>query len=297
MSQEKSFGPVVFLPGVNAANYPNSNSVYVAGAGILVDAGADGRRYRELRAGPGIDELWLSHWHEDHLTHIDALDGIPIRQMAMEAEPLASLDAFLDWYGIAQPEYRAYWRANLVDNFHFRPRRAAKHFRAGEIIELGVCSVEIIHTPGHTPGHLAFFFREPGVLFMGDYDLTRFGPWYGDRDSSIDEVIASIERLRRVEARVWLTSHGEGCFESPPGELFDRYLAVIDEREGKLLDYLGGSPRNMDDIAAQHIVYRKPREPKAFFDWGERALMGKHLERLTRAGRLTNDEGRYRLLD
>ena len=240
MSQEKSFGPVVFLPGANAGNYPNSNSVYVEGAGILVDAGADGRRYRELRAGPGIDELWLSHWHEDHLSHI---------------------------------------------------------FQAGEIIELGACSVEIIHTPGHTPGHLAFFFREPGVLFMGDYDLTRFGPWYGDRDSSIDDVIASMERLRRVEARVWLTSHGEGCFESPPGELFDRYLAVIDEREGKLLDFLGGGPRSMDDIAAQHIVYRKPREPRAFFDWGERALMGKHLDRLLRAGRVANDEGRYRLLD
>ena len=292
----KAFGPVVFVPGVNGGRYPNSNSIYVAGAGILVDAGADDCRLRELRAGPGIRELWLSHWHEDHMTYIDALDGVPLRQMAIEAEPLASVEAFLDWYGIMQPEYRAYWRSNLADNFHFRPRQAAAYFQAGEVIELDSCSVEVINTPGHTPGHVALFFREPGVLFMGDYDLTRFGPWYGDRDSSIDDVIASVKRLREIKARVWITSHEDGCFESPPGELFDRYLAVIDEREGKLVDYLKGAPRSMDEIAAQHIVYRKPREPKAFFDWGERALMGKHLARLIDASLVALDDGRYRVV-
>lgn len=295
MTIERAFGPVAFLPGANHGRYPNSNSVYVEGAGILIDAGADARRFSELRAGPGIRELWLSHWHEDHLSCIDALDGVPIRQMAVEAEPLASVEGFLDWYGITRPDYRSYWRTNLVENFHFQPRHATRHFQPGEVIDLGTCSVEVIHTPGHTPGHLAFFFREPAVLFMGDYDLTRFGPWYGDRDSSIDDVIASVERLRRIKARVWLTSHEDGCFEHPPGELFDRYLAVIDEREGKLLDYLKDAPRSMDEIAAQHIVYRKPREPGAFFDWGERALMGKHLDRLLHAGQIVFEGERYRM--
>ncbi len=295
MTIEKSFGPVHFLPAANSGRYPNSNSIYVEGAGILIDAGADSNRYRQLRAGPGICELWLSHWHEDHLTYIDELDGVPFRQSALEQEPLADLESFLDWYGIAQPEYRDYWRANLRDSFRFRPRRAQSYLRAGEIIDLGTCHVEVIGTPGHTPGHLGFFFREPGVLFMGDYDLTRFGPWYGDRDSDIDQLIASTRKLREIDARVWLASHEDGCFESPPGELFDRYLAVIDEREGKLLDYLRGGPRTMNDIAAQHIVYRKPREPLAFFDWGERALMGKHLDRMRRTGTVVQTERGFEL--
>lgn len=298
MSSERSFGPVRFIPAAGAGKYPHSNSVYIAGAGVLIDAGAGREAYQPLLDGPGVRELWLSHWHEDHIAGIDMFDHLPLRQMEMEAEPLSGLEHFIDWYGIEKEEFRDYWRKNLVENFHYRPRRATHHFTPGEIIDLGSCSVEVIHTPGHTPGNLSFFFREPAVLFMGDYDLTRFGPWYGDRDSSIDATIASVERLRKIPARVLLTSHEDGCFEEAPEETsqrFDRYLAVIDQRQNQLLEYLRGGPRSMAEIAAQCIVYRKPREPKAFFEWGEQAIMGKHLERLVRQGKVVSQGQRYYL--
>lgn len=298
MPSEKIFGPVHFIPGAGAGKYPHSNSVYIEGAGVLIDAGAGREAYQALLDGPGVGEIWLSHWHEDHLACLDMFDHLPLRQMAIEAEPLSGVEHFLDWYGIENEEYRNYWRRNLAENFHYRPRRASAWFTPGEVIDLGSCSVEVIHTPGHTPGNLSFYFREPGVLFMGDYDLTRFGPWYGDRDSSIELTIASIERLRKIPARVLLTSHEDGCFEEGAEEvarLFDRYLAVIDQRESRLLEYLADAPRTMADIAAQCIVYRKPREPKAFFAWGEEALMGKHLERLIRVGTVVCEGRRYRL--
>lgn len=290
---ERKFGPVHFIPGANGGRYPHSNSVYVEGAGVLIDAGAGRERCLALRDGPGVDEIWLSHWHEDHIRLLDLFENVPLRQMAIEAEPLSGMEAFMDWYGIAEEEFRDYWRKTLAEQFHYRPRRAAAYFEAGEVIDLGSCSVEVIHAPGHTPGHTAFFFREPGVLFMGDYDLTRFGPWYGDRDSSIDELIASVRRLREVPARVWLTSHEDGCFEQDPLEAFDRYLAVIDEREARLLEFLG-EPRSRAEIVARCIVYRKPREPRAFFEWGEGAIMGKHLERLVRSGAVACEGERYR---
>ncbi len=293
MGDDKRFGPVRFVPGANGGRYPNTNSVYVEGAGVLIDAGADRLSYAALRAGAGVREVWLTHWHEDHIAYLDLFDDLPLRQMSIEAEPLSDLETFLDWYGIAEPDYRAYWRMQLTEAFNFRPRKATSYFRPGEVIDVGSCSVEIVHTPGHTPGHAAFYFREPQVVFMGDYDLTRFGPWYGDRDSDIDELIASCQRLRALPARVWLTSHEDGCFEGDTNALFDRYLGVIDERENALLDYLS-APRTMDDIAARHIVYRKPREPKAFFDWGERAIMGKHLQRLMRRRVVVVEDGRYR---
>ena len=290
---ERRFGPIRLIPGANAGRYPHSNSVYVDGASILIDAGAEVVRYRELLAGPGVKEVWLSHWHEDHLTHLDLFAGLPLRQMAIEAEPLSDLEAFLDWYGIGQEAHRDYWRRILTTDFHFRPRQATQQFTPGEVVDLGTCTVDVIHAPGHTPGFTAFFFREPAVLFMGDYDLTRFGPWYGDRDGSIEQTITSVRRLQQLPAKVWLTSHEDGCFEGDVAESFDRYLAVIDEREAKLLDFLA-EPRTLADIVAKCIVYRKPRAPRAFFEWGEGAIMGKHLERLLKNGGIVLEDGRYR---
>ncbi|MCZ2175214.1 MAG: MBL fold metallo-hydrolase [Burkholderiales bacterium] len=290
---DKRFGPILLVPGANRGRYPYSNSVYVEGAGVLVDAGADRARYRELIAGPGVKEVWLSHWHEDHLTCLDLFEGLPLRQMAVEAAPLGDLETFLDWYGIAQPEHRDYWRRVLPTDFHFRSRRATRYFTPGEIVDLGSCTAEVIHAPGHTPGFTAFWFREPQVCFLGDYDLTRFGPWYGDRDGSIEGTIASVRRLQQLPAKVWLTSHEDGCFEGDIAAACDAYLAVIDEREAKLLEFLS-VPRTMAEIVAACIVYRKPREPKAFFEWGEGAIMGKHLERLMKSGAVALEDGRYR---
>ncbi|HUT52064.1 MAG TPA: MBL fold metallo-hydrolase [bacterium] len=290
---EKCIGPVRFIPGENRGRYPYCNSVYIEGARILIDPASDRGRLMELRDGPGVKEVWLSHWHEDHFMHLDLFEGVPFAMPALETAPLTDPEIFMDWYGIDDPGFRNFWRQALKDTFHFRPRTPSRTFKGGEEIALPGVTVDVIHVPGHTPGHLAFLFREPGVLFMADYDLTKFGPWYGDRDSSIEDTIASVNRLRRVPARAWLTGHEHGLFESEPGELWDRYLAVIDEREEKLLAYLS-EPRTIVEIVNQWIVYKKPREPKGFFEYGERALMAKHLERLIRAGSVMEEDGEYR---
>ena len=52
--------------------------------------------------------------------------------------------------------------------------------------------------------------------------------------------------------------------------------------------------RTLDDIAEACIVYGRPREPRAFFEFGERALMKKHLERLEKNGRIVHDGNYYR---
>ena len=38
----------------------------------------------------------------------------------------------------------------------------------GERIELGNRTIEVIHTPGHSPGHICFWEKEKGYLFTGD---------------------------------------------------------------------------------------------------------------------------------
>jgi glyoxylase-like metal-dependent hydrolase (beta-lactamase superfamily II) len=166
----------------------------------------------------------------------------------------------------------------------------------GETIRLGDLSVDVVATPGHTPGHLAFLFREPSVLFAGDYDLTRFGPWYGDLFSDIDATRASLIRLSGIRAHIVLTGHETGVFEDPPEELWRQYGSVIAEREKKLLALLE-QPRTLEEIVAACIIYGRPREPRAFFAFGERVHMIKHLEHLQKRGMVLSGNGYYRRQD
>lgn len=38
----------------------------------------------------------------------------------------------------------------------------------GDTLSFGTQQLEVIHTPGHTPGHVVFFHRQDGVAFVGD---------------------------------------------------------------------------------------------------------------------------------
>ncbi len=292
MTEERRFGPLVFIPGNNRGKYPFCNSVYVEGPGVLIDPASDRARLERLRDESGVSEVWLSHWHEDHFMHLDLFEDLPFRVSEIETEPLSNIDSFLDWYGMDEPEPRKWWTRILESQFNYRPREPESVFTAGETIELGEVTVEVIHAPGHTPGSLAFHFREPAAAYTGDYDLTPFGPWYGDRDSSIQDTIESVKKLRELPVSVWLTGHESGVFESSRHEAWDRYLEVIGARQQKLEAFMT-RPRTLEEVAAQWIVYRKPREPREFFEFGERGIMKKHLERMVEQGRLEKDGPLY----
>ncbi|MDQ1336158.1 MAG: hydroxyacylglutathione hydrolase [Thermodesulfobacteriota bacterium] len=290
--QERHFGPVWFIPGEDNGIYPNCHSIYIEGDGVLIDPASNRERLVQLREDPGVREIWLTHWHEDHFMHLDLFDDLPLLISEPDEPPLTDLDVFMDAYGMEDADEREYWRSALKEQFHYRPRRATRFLRNGDIIRLKTGDVEVLATPGHTPGHLSFFFQAHGALLLGDYDLTRFGPWYGDRGSSIQETILSVNRLRDVPAYIWLSSHEQGVFEEDPGDRWDQYVAVIHEREKKLVQRLQ-TPRTLQDIVEAWIIYGRPREPKAFFEFGERVHMKKHLEKLMNEGRVVKDGPYY----
>jgi len=292
--EEKHFGPVWFIPGENHGKYPHCHSIYIEGAGVLIDPGSDRERLVQLTENPGVKTVWLSHWHEDHFTNIDLFDDLPLYISELDAPPLSDLELFMDSYGIDDIS-RDYWRSLFKEQFHFQPRKPMRFLQGGEIIHFDTVTVEAISTPGHTPGHLSFFFKGPEVLFMGDYDLTKFGPWYGDVGSSIEETIASVKRLRNITARVRVTSHETGVFEEEPGKIWDQYLDVINKREEKLINLLD-EPHTLEDIVGAWIVYGRPREPKTFFEFSERALVKKHLEKLMNQGIVSVEDGQYYML-
>lgn len=289
---ERTFGPIRLIPGENNGKYPFCHSVFVEEAGILIDPGSDRKILTRLKEESAVRSIWLTHWHEDHFTHLDLFEDLPLFISEADAPMLSDMELFLDGYGVEDDQQIRFWREILLEKFHFKPRTPTGFLQDGQRIELGGVTAQVLLTPGHTPGHLAFYFEEPGVLFLGDYDLTKFGPWYGDRASSIPETIASVRRLRQIPATVWLTSHGTGVFEEDPGQLWENFLGVIEERENRLIDFLN-SPRTIEDIVNAWIVYRKSREPKELYAFAERAIMSKHIDLLKEKSLIVEDENRY----
>ncbi len=292
---EKRFGDLTFIPGDNSGNYPNCHSLYIDGrVKLLIDPASNRDRLTQIRDSSGVDAIFLSHWHEDHFMHLDLFDGKELWISELDAEPLQSLDHFFDAYGMEADE-RPPWTKTMHEQFHFKPRAANRLIQRADILDLGGVEAEVIHTPGHTPGHCSLYFREQKILFLGDYDLTSFGPWYGDARSDIDATVASANKLRSIDADIWIGSHGKGVHENVTADLWDAYVSVIDAHDQKLLELLK-EPRTISQIVEERIVYKKKREPKEFFDFGERAIMGKHLERLIKRGLVVLDDGVYRAI-
>jgi glyoxylase-like metal-dependent hydrolase (beta-lactamase superfamily II) len=73
----------------------------------------------------------------------------------------------------------------------------------GDIIDLGDRALEVIHTPGHSPGSICLLDKKNRILFTGDTFFP--GPLYAyPEDVNIDDYIASIERLKSSDP--WVKS-------------------------------------------------------------------------------------------
>jgi len=288
------FGRIRFIQGDNGGKYPFNNSLYLKGddAHVIIDPSCGLQKLSDLKEKDGVDQVWLSHWHEDHIGFLNLFSNCTLRISEKDFPPLTDMEIFLDWYGIRDQQLRELWQNIMLNNFNYRPQKEASFFHDDETIDLGSLNVQVIATPGHTPGHLSFFFPDEEVLFLGDYDLTSFGPWYGDVYSSIEQTIDSIHRLKSIPARIWMASHNTGLFQENLKKLSDDYENIIYQREKKILHFLN-KPSTLDEIASAWLIYGKPREPREFFEFNERALLVKHIEYLERQGKIILDQNRY----
>ncbi|MNP27584.1 Hydroxyacylglutathione hydrolase [compost metagenome] len=83
----------------------------------------------------------------------------------------------------------------------------------GDVLDLGDRLLEVLHTPGHSPGGISLWEAKTGTLFSGDiiYD----GPLVDNAyHSNLEDYAKSLARLRDLPVR---TVHG-GHFQSFSGE-------------------------------------------------------------------------------
>jgi glyoxylase-like metal-dependent hydrolase (beta-lactamase superfamily II) len=292
---DRALGCVTVLFGERGGKYPHGNSLLVRGSEetLIVDPSLS---VIPRRAGlPRVDRVLNSHCHEDHVAGNHLFPDVPCHLHEADLPGMGSLEAFLAVFGYEGP-IGAGWAQAVVERFHFVPRPDALGFRDGDAFDLGGgVRVEVIHTPGHTRGHCVFRIVPAGVLYLGDIDLSSFGPYYGDAWSDLEDFERSLARVRECEARWYATFHHVGVLDGRGAflERLDRFAAVIARREERLLAFLA-EPRSLDEIAAHRFVYR-PQDPVPFAEAVERRSMAQHLERLLRRGAVRELEpGRYR---
>ena len=281
---DRPLGRATVLFGDKSGKYPHGNALLVHGADETVIIDPSLAVIPRRAALPRVDRVLNSHCHEDHVAGNHLFPDASVHAHELDAPGLRSFDGFMQIYGFDGPLAET-WGKTVVEQFHYAPRPDAQGFVDGAVFDLGGgVRVRAIHTPGHTRGHTALLVEPDGVLYLGDIDLSSFGPYYGDAWSDLEDFERSLALVRGVEARWYATFHHIGVLEGHAAfaERLDRFAAVIARREGELLAYLA-EPHTLAEIASHRFVYR-PQDEISWADPVERRSMGQHLARLLRDG-------------
>jgi glyoxylase-like metal-dependent hydrolase (beta-lactamase superfamily II) len=290
-TEDRRIGPhVTVLGGIRNGKYPHGNSLLVEGLeeSLVIDPSLSLSARGSL---PRIDRVINSHSHEDHIAGNHLFPSAPWLVHELDLVGLRSLDGMMEIYGYPGP-IEEYFRKALVDEFHYRPRADAEGFAEARVFDLGGVTVRVIHAPGHTRGHCCLAIEPDGVLYLGDIDLTGFGPYYGDAWSSLPAFEHTLTAVRNLQARHYATFHHIGVIDGREAfrSRLDRFSAVIQAREQRLVEFLA-EPRTLDEIVAHRFVYR-PGDAVPYADAVELRSMSQHLERLIDGGRVREVEAR-----
>lgn len=292
-----SFGPVTVYFGDKSGKYPDGNQVVVRGrdATVAFDTPQVANRIGAVLGE--ADLVILGHVHEDHMAGLHLMRDTPVHVHEADVAAARSWAGLCRHYGYPPDVLEALHRKIEVD-FHYAPRPDAVAYVDGAVWDLGRTRVRALHFPGHTAGHCVLLVEPQGIAFIGDIDLSGFGPYYGDASSNLADFRRSLQRLPEIPATVWITSHHKGVIDDR-ATFLERLAAFgqrIDEREARLLQRLAGGPRTRDELVRERLLY-PPHADDLWIDCAEARSIAQHLDELLEDGRVCYDgsTARYRL--
>lgn len=168
------------------------------GTGAIIDAGDEADRLLKMAENHGIQikKILQTHGHVDHVGAIDDVikktkAKVYIHRKEMPIYNSAPQHGLM--YGITGIQ------VPLPDVF----------ISGGMDVEIGNLKAFIIETPGHTPGGVVYYFKDEGVVFVGD---TLFAGSIGRTDlpgGNYETIIRSLQKLVQLpDETVVYSGHG-----------------------------------------------------------------------------------------
>lgn len=284
-------GKIQYIEAPNNGYAPYANSLFIDD---------DIKALLDTNCGPAninfflkqsVDVIINSHFHQDHVRNNYKFTRAEIWAHTKDAPAIRSLEVFHDYYGISQynEEETEIWEKYRED-IDIQPSGVHREFTDREILDFGSTQIQVIHTPGHSPGHCCFLLGN-SILFSTDFGLNAFGPWYGHPCSDVTDLINSIKLCIEINPSILIPSHRAIITEDIPQKL-QNYLNVIHNHEEKLLNSLK-KPSTLDELRDLFICYgpswSKYPPRKAY----EKFFILAHLKRLLSLGEIKESDNQY----
>ena len=305
------------LPGVYLVELPlpfalGSINVYLVrltDGYLLIDCGmgteacfqALSRAVEGVGAGwRDIDEILLTHVHPDHMglaPRLLELSGARLSMHSYDAEYLRELtqtERYLAWAdgvmreaGVTNDIIAKIRGSSNEIHKHFHSLKPDHVLQGGEKIAASIGELEVLWTPGHSPGHVCLYGRERRVLFAGDQILEQISPnigWLPDRDP-LGEFLESLRELERLEVELILPSHGVPF--SGHREWIRKTIAHHADRCARIRALLDGTSKSAAEVVSE--LWERTLMPFHYRFAVFEVLA--HLEYLERQGRVTRIAG------
>ena len=187
---------------INSSPYDANAYLIVSPVPVLIDVGMNARYVLDTISGliepTDITTIVLTHGHYDHWGAVEAVSRLTGAGISIHSEDAALL---LDNVSSAAVMFGARAAA-------FTPDRLLND---GDSIDLGDgSSLEVIHTPGHTPGGICLYHEKSKSLFSGDTVFQ--GGGFGRTDltgGDLHELVNSLNRLAGLDVAVMYPGHGQ----------------------------------------------------------------------------------------
>ncbi len=126
----------------------------------MVDPGGESDKIaaRIEKLGVNPKQVWLTHSHLDHCAGVGPLlKRFPVALLGHPGEKMlrANVTSIAVMYGMNPTEWLNCPEPTI-------------EVVGGEEVCVGNCKAKVLFTPGHSPGHVSFYFAEDGVLASGD---------------------------------------------------------------------------------------------------------------------------------